>query len=390
MAAGGVKGAEKLQRARARLMMQSPWLGSVAASIPLLPDENLMAFKADGKRLRYRPGFFDEAGVEILEFVLANAALHRILGHDERRGRRRSRLWQEATDYAINALLDENGFLLPDFARGFERYGSRTAESIYEELAREHPLSEEDENESEESEAEEQKEAKRDASSRPDSAAEDSRQELSALEEKLQTEELRRLTERYAEAGELPEGIERLLPELAASRRDWRQELHRFFDPFVKNDYRFSPPNAKHLYRGVSLPSLHSERLDLVVAVDSSGSVDPELLHAFLAEVDAIMEQFADYRIELIVADDRIRSHRRFESGEPLDCEIVGGGGTDFRPVFDYVERALEPPRALLYFTDGMGIFPAEEPLYETLWVLAGESQPPFGKCLTLDRSFDE
>ena len=387
VAIGGVNGAEKLQRARARLMMQSPWLGSVAASIPLLPDENLMAFEADGKRLRYRPGFFDEAGVEILEFVLANAALHRILGHDERRGRRRSRLWQQATDHAINALLDENGFLLPDFARGFERYGSRTAESIYEELAREYPPSEEEEENEHEGDAEAKGEAKRDASSRPDSTATDfqSQKELSSLDKKLLEEELRRLTERYAEAGELPEGIERLLPELTVSRRDWRQELHRFFDPFVKNDYRFSPPNAKHLYRGVSLPSLNSERLDLVVAVDSSGSIDPELLRSFLAEVDAIMEQFADYRIELIVADDRIRRHRRFESGEPLECEIIGGAGTDFRPVFDYVDRTLEPPRALLYFTDGMGVFPAEAPLYETLWVLDKEGEVPFGKKTILE-----
>ena len=388
MAAGGMSPAAKLERARARLMMESPWLGTLAASIALVPDENLMAFEADGERLRYRPGVFDEAGVEVLEFVLANAALHRALEHGERRGRRNPRLWQQATDHAINALLAENGFFLPDFARGYERYGSRYAEEIYEELLAENPPTD-DEERSEEEDAladERARKRKNPGEAAPErSKAEELFEERQALQQQLDDETIRRITERYLEEGALPEGIERLMPELKRKASDWRQELHRYFDPFVKNDYRFSPPNLKHLYRGVSLPALNSERLSIAVAIDSSGSVDQETMGSFLAEIDAIMEQFPDYQIDLIAADDRIRFHRRFETGELLECEPEGGGGTDFRPVFDYIDRAMDPPQALLYFTDGAGIFPTEEPRYEVLWVLSREAEPPFGEKILLE-----
>ncbi|WP_457608621.1 vWA domain-containing protein [Nitratifractor sp.] len=391
MAAGGVASAvaEKLARARARLMLESPWLGSMAAELPLAADEDLMAFEADGERLRYRPGFFEEAGVEAIEFALANGALHRLLEHRERRGRRDPRLWQLATDHAINALLDANGFFVPDFARGFERYANRYAESIYEELAKEHPPREEEPDETEEepreaSERAQRRREERRGEDRPERRGPprraDAAGEETSLSERLARERMESLARHYGERGELPEGIEILLPELAPSRRDWREELHRFFDPFVKNDYRFYPPNLKHLYRGVSLPALASERLRIAVAIDSSGSIDRELLATFFSELEAILEQFPDYHIDLIVADDRVRSHQIYETGEPLACEPTGGGGTDFRPVFNYIGKEMDPPLALLYFTDGMGIFPAEEPPYEVLWVLSVEREVPFGR----------
>ncbi len=386
MAAGGVNPSRKLERARARLMMQSPWLGNLANSIQWVPDENLMAFEANGRRLRYRPEFLEEAGVEVLEFVLANAALHRLLGHQERKGKREQRLWQLATDHAINAMLEKNGFFIPEFARGFQRYASGYAESIYQELLRENPPKEEEDREDREEEADERAEPNEEWRNSPRSRSE-GRQESDPLAERLEEERLEQMTRRYLESGELPEGIEALLPELSRSRHDWRQELHRYFDPFVKNDYRFAPPNAKHLYRGFSLPSLYSERLEIVVAIDSSGSIDRELMGQFLAELEGILEQFSDYAIELIVADDRIRFHRRFETGEALEYEAHGGGGTDFRPLFEYVERNLDPPRALIYFTDGAGIYPEREPAYDVLWALSREGTVPFGTKIVLENA---
>ena len=74
---------------------------------------------------------------------------------------------------------------------------------------------------------------------------------------------------------------------------------------------------------------------------------------------------------------------------------IRGRGGTDFTPVFDYVEKQrqrkeLKDLKALLYFTDGMGIYPAKRPPYDVAFVLLEEpplsvKMPPWAIRLVLE-----
>ena len=70
------------------------------------------------------------------------------------------------------------------------------------------------------------------------------------------------------------------------------------------------------------------------------------------------------------------------------NIEIKGGGGTDFRPVFEYIKKKNYKPNAILYFTDGCGDYP-ESSNIDTLWILDGEPpeyyQPPFGYKLYLN-----
>jgi Uncharacterized protein conserved in bacteria len=122
-----------------------------------------------------------------------------------------------------------------------------------------------------------------------------------------------------------------------------------------------------------------------VVAIDSSGSVDEELLSAFLSEVDFLMSQIQNYKIELLVCDDRIRSHETFYSGEALACKPIGGGGTDFRPVFSFVQSELYLCDLILYFTDMEGVFPSEAPPQRVKWVSASSKEPPFGELILLE-----
>ena len=57
--------------------------------------------------------------------------------------------------------------------------------------------------------------------------------------------------------------------------------------------------------------------------------------------------------------------------------QIKGGGGTDFRPVFEYVRKKSLNPDLLLFFTDGYGDAPDNPPPYPVMWVLANDSRPP-------------
>jgi predicted metal-dependent peptidase len=68
-----------------------------------------------------------------------------------------------------------------------------------------------------------------------------------------------------------------------------------------------------------------------------------------------------------------------------LDYTVSGVGGTDFRPTFAYIEREINYPTLLLYFTDGMGTFPESEPSFDVMWVMPEKKEVPFGEVLVLD-----
>ena len=125
---------------------------------------------------------------------------------------------------------------------------------------------------------------------------------------------------------------------------------------------------------------------EFVIAVDTSGSTSGELVRSFMDEVYSLMEQCGicrDTEIHIVQCDDRIRDDRIIRSRGDLreflgGIELRGGEGTDFRPVFGYVdglvaEGKMRRPRGLLYFTDGMGIYPQKGPEYPVAFMFVDD-----------------
>ncbi|HSD55142.1 MAG TPA: VWA-like domain-containing protein [Burkholderiales bacterium] len=76
----------------------------------------------------------------------------------------------------------------------------------------------------------------------------------------------------------------------------------------------------------------------------------------------------------------------RFESWEPIAVPAgLGGGGTRFTPVFEWVEEQGARPDALLYFTDALGEFPPAPPGYPVLWLVKGNAPVPWGERVRLN-----
>jgi predicted metal-dependent peptidase len=103
-----------------------------------------------------------------------------------------------------------------------------------------------------------------------------------------------------------------------------------------------------------------------------------------LSEVNFLMSMVARYQIELLVCDEKIKLHKTFYSGEALECEVKGGSGTDFRPVFAFIDKEFDDVKLLLYFTDLQGNFPPQAPQYEVKWVSPKEVEVPFGELILL------
>ena len=386
----------KISQAKAKLLVDYPYFGTVASRLELVKNENIGSFLSDGMRLEYNDEYLSALEIGELEFALSNGAMHAVLGHQNRKNSRLSWLWQLATDYAINTMLVENGLDMPYGANYEVRFDGLYAEEIYEILKEEIKNEEFSDDESDETGFNEN--SKRQNNRQNQQNQDDKKDEnapkmelenvvneelLAQLNEKLIQEELRR--------GALPLGMERFFEINLTCKHDWRDELSSAIDRFYKDDYQTLPPSKKLLYLGTYLPSLTSKRFKLSIAIDSSGSVDEVLLGKFMSEVQAIMMSISNYEIDIIVADAKVQSHETFYEGDMLTanesstCKLKGGGGTDFRAVFEYIELHLYDTTLLLYFTDLDGFFPKEEPLFEVLWIAPKESEIPFGRLLVIE-----
>ncbi len=379
-----------LVKAKSQLTLKHPYFGMLASRLKHESSDKVGAYASNGKRFLYNPEFIARRTIDEMMFILTNCVMHHVLAHQQRRLNRRGSLWQLATDYAINNMLHENGLDIPQGANYNSEFEGMYAEEIYEVLKEEYfgDITDAYDNEN----------VTPNDNLVPDSSANDTdTQETEAfsnlqnIDEELDPEDESQWN--YAESlsqelaqrkSAMPSGLNRLAQKIKLNEIDWRFELYNAINRHMRNNYAFMPPNKKHLHRGFVLPSLTSDTLSLAVAIDTSGSINDALLGAFMEEFKTIMQNFPAVQIELIIADAKVHAHYTFQGGEKMDFALKGGGGTDYRPVFEYIDANLPMNTMLLYFTDGDGWFPKFSPSYEVLWALSRKAKVPFGRPLII------
>jgi len=379
-----------LIKAKSQLTIKHPYFGMLASRLKHESTDSVSAYASNGIRFLYNPDFISRRNLDEVMFILTNCVMHHILSHQQRRLNRRGSLWQLSTDYAINNLLSKNGLEIPQGANYNKEYEGMFAEEIYE-LLKDEYFGDLDDAFDENTIPNENLVPNSSDETSQDEAAysnliniEDELDPTTESEWDYAASVSKELAERKSV---MPSGLDRLAKKVKANDIDWRFELYNAINRHMRNNYAFMPPNKKHLYRGFCLPSLSSDTLSLCVAVDTSGSIDDALLGAFMDEFKNIMQNFPAVKIELIIADAKIQGHYTFVGGEKLDFPLKGGGGTDYRPVFDYIDSNLPMNTMLLYFTDGDGWFPKYPPSYEVLWALSRKAKVPFGRPLVIFRS---
>jgi len=376
----------KLSRAKAKLLVDYPYFGTLASKLELVINDDIEAFKSNGVKLEINSDYLEELELSELEFVFANGAMHASLAHEVRKNRRSGWLWQMATDMAINDMLVQNGLDMPYGAQYRERFNGMYAEEIYAELKADILRDDEDlEYEADESDDVDSSEKQESHENQRDEPQTQEELQEEILQEQLLAEEAIAALELKMQSGEAPQSIERFFAIEGFGKVDWREELRVAIDKYFRDDYVVMPPSKKLLYNGIYLPSSISQTFRLVIAIDSSGSVDEELLNEFLTEVNFLMTLVQNYHIELLVCDEKIHLHKTFLSGESLEVELKGGSGTDFRPVFEFVQSEFDDVKLLLYFTDLDGVFPKEIPNYEVKWISPKRGEVPFGEVVPLE-----
>ena len=370
-----------LTKAKSQLTSKHPYFGMLASRLKHEENSAIDYFASNGKRFIYNPTYIESLSMDELFFILTNCVMHHILAHNQRKLNRKGVLWQLATDYAINNMLAKNKLKIPKGANYNKEYKDMYSEEIYEilkvEFAEQNGTSSYDDIKNLENFI---KEKDGDSSifkniNNPDDEKTQEEWDYAASLAKEVT----------LKNSSTPLGLERFAKKIKANDIDWKFELYNAINRHMRNNYAFMPPNKKHIYRGVALPSLTSDTLSLIVAIDTSGSIREDILGAFIGEFKSIMQNFPAVSIELLIADAKVHSHHTFMGGEEMDFPLKGGGGTDYRPTFEYIDANIPMSSMLLYFTDGEGIFPRIPPAYEVIWALSqNKNKIPFGRSLVI------
>jgi len=359
---------QRIKQVKANLLLEQPYFGSISAMQKPKLNEDIQTFASTPEHFEYNDDYVECLDDEELSFLLTNSAMHQAFGYDNRKEGRMDWLWTMAQDYTINCLLVNNGLKLPDVLHFDERFDGLSTEAVYKIL--------EDEIDDEKHTPKEVENIRYEKM--PDTNEYD--------QDPVDTQDMnQQLINKAKLHGDLPLGIEILVPNLKNDTISWEDELYTAIENSVKFDYRLMPPNKRYISQGVALPSLSGEKIKIVIAIDSSGSIDGALLSTFLSEVESIMNTFTAFEIDLLVADAKVHEHHILYPGDELEYNIKGGGGTNFENTFTYVDENIDNVTLFLYFTDGLGTFPEDEPLYDVVWVTPKEEQAyPFGRVIYL------
>lgn len=193
--------------------------------------------------------------------------------------------------------------------------------------------------------------------------------------------------------GQVPDFIQRMITKMKEPVLDWKRLLNNFLQERIA-DYSFSPPDRRFSDTEFFLPDFNEKEFvtkEILFMVDTSGSVNDDALAAVYSEIRGATEQFSGKLTAKIgFFDTGVTEPMPFERVDDLLAIIpYGGGGTDFRVIFEYVQYELydKPPACIVVFTDGNGPYPDESRAMgiPVLWILDNNRHtPPWGAVIRI------
>ena len=418
-------GLEILQTARNELYLNLPYLDVALCSLDFQPGGGVtLSLATDGETLYYDGSFLSERYLRsrtAVDRAYLHVLLHCMLRHLWKKRGRAPELWDLACDVAVESILDELDY--PCLAGGFvpakqKFYGEcraempvLTAEGIYDALQNMNLNERQYERMAEEFLVDDHELWYEDQTR---SQAIPRQGRWKDNREKMQTEMEARSTE--TSQNEEDSGLLEQVQVENRERYDYKAFLRKF--AVMKEEMQVDPDSFDYIYYTYGMnhygnmpliEPLESREVyrieDFVIAIDTSMSCSGELVRRFLEETYQVLSESESYfkkvRIHIIQCDDQIRSDVKIaDQGEMKEYmehfTIQGMGGTDFRPVFEYVnglrnQGEFAKLRGLLYFSDGKGIYPVKMPPYDVAFVFIkdqyqDESVPDWAMKLILDK----
>lgn len=390
---------DKLITARIGLLLRSPFFGNMATRLTLVNGDSWLSTAAtDGRNFYYNSSFINALPPKQIEFLFGHEILHNVYDHLGRVGSRSPQLSNIAQDFVVNAdLVDQKiGEMITVVDILYDKkYAGMCWEEVYDLLDEEYKKQkgkgkslddlidkmldehlDSDGNDSESSES-------GDSSGKPKPYSDEERKKI-----RDEIKEAMIASAQAAGAGNLPAGVKRLLKDLTAPQMDWRELLQQQIESTIKHDFSWMRPSRRGWHQDAIMPGMKpGTTIDVVVAIDTSGSITNSDLKLFCSEVKGIMDSFTEYKIRVITWDTEVYNPQEFTSDNMADImeyEPMGGGGTDPHCVWKWLRENDIEPKKLIMFTD-FEFFnwspQSVENYCDTVWIIKGneKAEPTFG-----------
>lgn len=366
----------RLSKAKTSLILENPFIGSIALNMPFELSDRVPTAATNGKRAVFNPEFIDPLTDEELKFLTAHEVMHPMLEHNFRRGDRNPRKWNRAADYVINELLMQEGVgKMPGGGlqnTSIYNAGGGTSDGIY------NILEDEPDNGSGGGYAD---------GTGPFDDCEDA--EGSPAEQAQAQAEMKIQVAQAAQAakmmGKMSANMQRLVDEVLQPKVNWRDVLRRFVEKARTDERTWARPNRRFISQGIYLPSVTGESMgELLFAVDCSGSIDQHTLNQFASEIRTVKDDCLPTRIHVVYFDSTVSHYESYAPEDELDIKPHGGGGTAFSPVFRYAQDHDINPIACVFLTDLYCNDFGDAPDYPVLWVSNGADRAKFGEVVMM------
>jgi predicted metal-dependent peptidase len=402
---------DKIDIAKARLIIDHPFLASIAMRLKWIEDEKAInplngqpKMMVNIKELRYHPDLVASMKQSVVLGSVCHEIMHLVYQHvlDWRSGEGKvSIIWTMAQEQVVNdAVLNmfnggkfrsalPEGVIYDEGARGMY------TEEAYDYFLNKYPEAKDNQEslanmlggDSEDGEDSPLMKLAKEVVEKMVDHHEAGEGTLTEQERTQQEREIKALVAEAAacakDAGKMPAGLERYIDEFLEAKIPWQQHLAEFTCSMARDDFSFRRPARKYLYSGIISPSIRSELLEVAIAFDLSGSVGREEQIAMYTEFRGILAAFPSYVIHLMSFDYVIQNFQTITTGQEADLEALfkGGGGTAFEPIFSKLAEEGITPNCLIILTDGYASYSFPEPEYPVLWTLTeNHSEPPWGK----------
>ena len=434
---------QKITRAKIQLYKRNPFFSYLVFKLQVkeLTEQQRAYCKANGMiptacvdnygYLYYDDDFINSLDEEAVSGLLIHETLHLVFEHLSRLQKRDNYLFNTSTDLVINNLLVNNGFQLPKpklsqlqkinpklkesdiinlipkdnefelpIGNGkkiiIKDLDKKSAERVYDEIYKKLPKETQDAIKNgrfdihiymDKNGGGNGNKQDKEGNELTISVSEKELKELS----KKWKEELVKASIEARQRGNLPLGMERYIDELINEKVNWRAILLKYLTNSLPYNYSYSAPSKRSQAIGVYMPRIVKENLEVVVSVDTSGSIQQKELSEFMSEIVGISRAFSNIKITILVCDCAIQDVLVCENGNIdtiLNLKIKGGGGTSHIPVYNYIKENMPMAKILINLSDGYTEFPKEESV-RTIWAICKggveDDKIPFGTIIRLE-----
>lgn len=369
-----------ISQAKLEMTFKYPFFSSILMKreIKERTDIGTMCVTDDG-RIYYNRNFVESLSHQELIFVLAHEIMHVVCMHGIRRDNRDPYKWNIAGDYYINSFLDSSKVgERPDHALFKEGCENMTTDQIYNLLG-----TPEGEKNGLTMPGEENKD-KLDSDLRAEGAVTEAEKSEIEATTKIDVAGAAKIAK---SRGQCHGALARMVEEMLSTKTPWYEILSRYFAGLTSQKQSWSRPNRRFSAVDMYLPSLDSEVSlgEVVVGIDTSGSISDKELQYFGGHLNTILEQCHPSKVHVVYCDSQVSQVDEFEPDDyPIKLKCHGGGGTDMTKIVHWVEDQDIEPDVIVILTDGFTPSDCDPPC-PLVWATTEKEDLQDGEVIKID-----